>query len=170
MRRWLCSVLVLAGCVDNSAGDPPPGEEVGFEDLDSPGFFCGLFRDEAWLIVDEADIDGLEADCPDGPDTAALRTTLAATDPADALVVFTLAKGGCVGEHDIVSVYRDGDTVRPWIWQADSSYGRPRTACTADLGEAIEVLRVDGAGDAADAALHIGTYNPDLPGAPALPG
>lgn len=169
----LLSALTVA-CVDNSGGPPPPGEPIDFQPvfLESP-LSCQLFQDAAFLLRRGEPLDDFLDECAAASGSAALAELEAEVDAlADeaGLVVTVVQLGGCIEEHAIVSVYRDGDTLRPWVLKGDSAYGREGVGCPADIGEAIEVLRVIDRGGATTAEPHIGIYNPDLPGAPPLPG
>jgi len=173
-----CSFAALTGCVDNSGGPAPEGtelEEFSPAAGDAGGLFCEFFRDDAFLLVDRAAVEDFFANECAGNEAAVedeLATIADGLEEGEALVVVSIQLGGCLGEWGVHGFYEseDGSTVTAWVLRADSSYGRTNWACTDDIGGAIGVYRVMGAADATEADIVIGTYNPDLPGAPAQPG
>jgi hypothetical protein len=116
----------------------------------------------------------LDSDCSQADQAAGdeLVATADALEDTEAIVILSVQPGGCLGEYGVFGFYLSEDeaTVTGWVKRSDSSYGRQNVGCNADIGEAIEVWRVLGAAGASDAAILVGTYNSDLPGAPALPG
>ena len=178
LRPLLALLLlpILVGCPDNSGGPPPAGTELEeFSRAASPagGIFCDLFRDDAFLWHDAAEVQAfLDRDCTNADPTAAdeLLATAGALATGEALVGVSVELGGCRGEFGVVGFYLDDVTVTAWVLRGDTSYGRPNTACTTDLGGAFEVWRVTGAAAGSEAAILVGTFNPESPGAPALPG
>lgn len=174
----LLALLALPACstVDNTGGPPPEGSALAFEVLDAPdGFWCQAVIDDAALITDEASIDALIDACEvdvDGVQTQARQDLLDALnggDPGDVLVYAEGSAGGCIGQAWIEDVTLDGDVLRPWMLKEDSSYGRYDVACTADFGLSTHLVRVSGAEEATSAELHLGIFNPELPGAPSAP-
>ncbi len=172
------TALGLAGCPDNSGGLPPDGtalEEYTSAALEAGSLFCGQFTDDAFLIHDGAEAQAfLDSDCTQADQAAAdeLVATADALEEDEAIVILSIQLGGCLGEYGVFGFYLSDDesTVTGWVKRSDSSYGRQNVGCNADIGEAIEVWRVMGAAVATDAAILVGTYNAELPGAPALPG
>jgi hypothetical protein len=164
--------FALTGCVDNSGGEAPAGEATDFEiAIESPDLACGSFEDSAHLIAEDADVDTFLEACDEilsENSTIAddLRAELALLDEGQALVIISAVLGGCLGDWQIEAVHIDGETLRPWMLKADASYGRRDVGCTADIGQAHQVLRVDGAAAATSVELTVGIYNPNLPGAP----
>ena len=166
--------FALTGCaVDNSGGEPPAGETVEFEvAIANAGFFCEDTSDAAHLIKDEAGIDAFIEACGEEVlgDEATIEedliAELALLEDGQALVLVSAELGGCLGPWAVDSVYMDGEILRPWMLKGDSAYGRTDMACTADIGQDHQVLRVDGAAAATSIELTVGIYNPDLPGAP----
>jgi hypothetical protein len=173
----LCGALLwgMAGCtpVDNSGGDPPPGQLIPFTAVALPQFFCGHFADRAELVLDDAAADGLVDDCPenageDGPVKDSLKTLVADADEGTGLVVVFAQLGGCITDASVVGFYRDGDLLHTWIKRADVSHGDGDMACPADIGEKIVGYYVEGAQDVSGVDVVVGTFNPDRPGAPEL--
>jgi hypothetical protein len=182
MRQPILPALCLAalvGCapVDNSGGEPPTGDPLGFEVLTPPGdLFCDALADSAALMVDEAGIDAMLEACSvsfDGAENPQPRADLVAAldagDAGDVLVYAVGSAGGCIGEAWIEDVTLDGEVLRPWMIKEDSSYGRVDVACTTDYGLSNHLVRVSGAEAATSAELHIGVFNPELPGGPESP-
>jgi hypothetical protein len=172
-RAFLLAPLLVAGVagclVDNSGGPPPPGTELEFEPQALAGT-CGTFRDEAFLVRDQASLDAFFTACPI-PDDArpAWQDAVAGLAAGDVLVYVNVQQGGCLGEHGLVGAFLDGTTLHAWLLRSDLSYGST-PACTADIGEAAQSMLVHGAADATAADVVVGTFNQSLPGAPALPG
>lgn len=167
-------VVVASACVDNSGGPPPPGERVEHEPvfLESGGLSCLRFVDDADLIATAADVDAFQAEC-DGMSDAAeteLRALVDALEGDDRLIIVSITLGGCIADTAIMGVYLDDTVAHVHVLRGDTSFGRGDVACTADIGELVEIIRVHGIADATSADVEIGTFNPDLPGAPALPG
>ncbi len=134
--------------------------------------FCGFFSDRADLIRDEDAVDDFLAnDCveADGSGQQELSDAVHELQPGTQAIVVTVQLGGCLGDFEVRDFYEqdDGDLVA-WVLRADSSYGVPDTACTADLGEAVEVWHLEGVDEDATAEVLVGTFNPDLDGAPTL--
>lgn len=170
----LASLLLLVACteLDNSGGQAPDGTPLSFEVIDAPaGLACGNWADTAILIRNAADVDDFLEGCaaldvvPDGV-REALLTELDETTQGDALLIATVALGGCLGDYSFDGVFLDDDLVRPWLLKEDASYGRPDVACTADIGEAIHLLRAVDADEAMAASIEVGVWNPELPGGP----
>jgi hypothetical protein len=164
--------FAMTGCADNSGGAPPAGEAKTFEiAIESPDLACGTYEDAASIIVTDADVDAFLAACEaiiedDATIVDDLRAEVADLTEDQALVVISVVLGGCLGDWQVEAVHMDGDTLRPWIYKADSAYGRNDIGCTADIGEAHTILRVDDAASATSIEMTVGVYNPDLPGAP----
>ena len=168
------ALLLLAACVplDNTGGPIPEGTPLSFEVLAAPdALSCGNYQDTALLLRREADVDDFLEGCAslDGVPEA-LRDDLLAdldeTAEGDALLVATVVLGGCLGDYSFDGVYLDGDLLRPWLVKQDSSYGRPNTTCTEDIGEAIHLIRAAQGADAMVASIEVGVWNPELPGGP----
>lgn len=173
----LLLALALPACVvtaDNSGGPPPEGEPVTFEILDAPqDFWCQAAVDGAILVSDEVSLDALLDGCEvplEGADRDTVRQDLLDAlnggEAGDVLVYAEGSAGGCIGQAWIEDVTLDGDTLRPWMLKEDSSYGQVDVACTADWGLSTHLVRVSGAEDATSAELHLGVFNPELPGGP----
>ena len=171
-------VLLLTGCVDNSGGPPPPGIDLEIEHplIEVPSVFCETPDDEAMLLDDMTDADAWLAGCQEGTARDELRTqietTITGLDANARLIAASIVGGGCVGGWSLFGIHLDDTTLRPWILKEDTSYGRSQVACTADIWWQTDywLVRGDGVGDADAVELWVGVYNPDLPGAPALPG
>ncbi|MCP4867699.1 MAG: hypothetical protein GY898_03160 [Proteobacteria bacterium] len=162
----IASLSLLAACSDvrpdNSGGPPPEGDALEFAVLeDAPALFCGIFEDEAdidaWLEACEASEEG---------DRDAILGELEALNDDESLVLVSVVLGGCLGQTNLQAVHLDGDVLRPWLLKADSAYGKDNVGCTADIGEQIYVLAVQDEQASTSAEVHVGVYNPDLPGAP----
>jgi len=174
----VAAVLLGAGCVDNSGGEPPAGtelEEFTPVSLDAGGLFCDSFQDGAFLVHDGIEAQAfIDSQCTNADPAVAAELVSTADDLEDteAIVVLTIELGGCLGEYGVFGFYLsdDGDTVTGWVLRGDSAYGRQSVACPADIGQATEVYRVMGTADATQADILVGVFNPDLPGAPAMPG
>ena len=177
---WTCRLALAAltlapllGCADNSGGPPPEGTELtGPTRAESVGtsLACDLFRDDAFLWHDAADVQAfLDADCTNADQAVAgdLLQTADTLADGEALVGVSIGLGGCLGAFEVQGFYLAEPLVTAWLLRADSSYGRNNVACTTDIGGAFEVWRVPGAAVATEAELMVGTYNPELPGAPA---
>jgi hypothetical protein len=170
----LMSLVVLAhvttGCapVDNSGGPPPAGDALELELLDLPGT-CGTFQSDAFLVKDQATLDAFFASC-DIPDAsrAAWQTAVDALAADEGVVYANVQLGGCLGAFAIEGAFLDGTTVNAWVLRQDFAHGKPNTACTDDIGEGAASMKVTGVGAATDAALTIGDFNPELPGAPQI--
>ena len=166
------SLVFLVGCdhVPNDAGDIPPGEWVDYEFRGlSDELSCGSFSDSAFLIEDEADIEHAMSQCDFGAPALAeeLRASLAeAAEYGQVLVFLTVAYGGCVRGHDLPVLALDGDTLRPWLIKDTSAYGRADAACTADLGEQLDLLTIEATMGAGTVELTVGEWNSDLPSSP----
>lgn len=172
---WGVALLGALGCpgIDNSGGLPPGGEELEWERVGYPSLFCDDFTTRAVLLTDAAATASWIAGCgaTDGDDpTAMVEAALAENGPDDVLVAVHVTVGGCIAESGLVGMYLDGTVLRPWVLVGDSSYGQDGAACPADIGLSIELARALGGATATSAEVKVGTYNPDLPGAPALPG
>ena len=166
-------LALLVGCstIDNSGGPPPAGDSIEYTQLalQDVNFMCGSFTDAAALLTDEADVDEWLAGCFE-EDPSEMRGALLAeiADLADdeSLIVADVVLGGCVEDFEVMDVALDDDVVRPWILKEDISYGRTDIACAAIIGEALLLLRVADERASTAAELHVGTYNPELPGGP----
>lgn len=168
--------LLLTGCADNSGGPPPDGESVEvFTPLspDAGGFFCDFFGDAAFLVRDATEAQAFfDDECP-GADATAQQQFVEAADgllEGEVIVIVSVQLGGCLGEWGVHGFYRDEDEVTAWVLRGDSAYGKQNVACTADEGGAIQPYLLEDVSGVTSAAIEVGTYNPDLPGAPAQPG
>ncbi len=168
----LASVSLLAACtVDNSGGPPPEGDSISFTQLDltDADFMCGAYGDDAAIISDEATVDEWLAGCFD-EDPSEMRdhllTEIDALADDESLIVADVVLGGCTQDFELLDVAIDDEIVRPWIVKHDTSYGKQDVACTADIGEQILLLKIADDRAATAAELHIGVYNPELPGGP----
>jgi len=163
---------LAAGCIDNSGGPPPPGDKLEYERVSFLGMACGRYQDKAWLIEDQAGLDAYWGGCEfiANDDRQTVEAAVADLAEGDVLLGLDVELGGCIGETAFMGAYKEGDTLHAWLLKGNSAYGRGDVACTADIGEAHEVVRVFGAGEVADVDITVGIFNPDLPGAPALPG
>lgn len=170
----LASLSFAVACVDNSGGVPPAGERVEHETvfLDGGGIFCQIFDDEAFLLTADTDVDAFKVACTelDATKEARLRELVDELTGDEALVIIIIGLGGCIHEAAVMGVYIDDTVAHAHVLKGDTSYGVANAACTDDIGEAVEILRIDEKRTATDADVHVGIYNPDLPGAPALPG
>lgn len=172
----LLAPALLVGCVDNSGGPPPDGESVeAFSPmyLDAGGFFCDFFRDDAFLVRDRAEAEAFFADeCPSADVDAQeeLGEAAGALAEGEAIVVVSVQLGGCLGEWGVHGFYRAEDEVTAWVLRGDSAYGRQGADCNADIGGAIQPYLLEDVPGVTSAAIEVGAYNPELPGAPAQPG
>lgn len=158
------------GCapVDNSGGPPPAGDELDIEVLALPGT-CGTFQSDAFLVKDQATLDAFFASCNIAEAARAeWQTAVDALADDEALVYANVQLGGCLGAFAIEGAFREGATVNAWVLRQDFAHGKENTACTDDIGEGAASMKVTGAAAATDAALTIGDFNPELPGAPQL--
>ena len=161
----------LAACVSNDGGLPPEGEPISFSIVDrDQSFFCGFFEDSAVLIEEQADIDAVVAACSEEAGIAGLGSFLAqamaGSTESESLVLVTVALGGCIEAYDLVAVHLDGEVLRPWLLKDDSAYGVPDSACTDDIRETVELLRVGDGAVSNSSELTVGVWNSDLPGSP----
>lgn len=171
----------LVGCglgVDNSGGEPPAGTDVSLEkrtELTDLEPCWGASQDEAALLDDEAAVDAWLADCQND-DTAPMRTALLdvinGLGAQERLVGVRVVLGGCVQQWSLFGIYHDIDALNVWVLKEDTSYGVPNAACTDDIGWDGDYWIAAEAdfSEVTEATLTVGLYNPDLPGAPALPG
>jgi len=164
-------VCTLCACdpLANDGGDLPPGAFADFAILDVPAdLHCGFFEDGVVAIRDQEDVDEVVAACAEEADGLAsfLAEELASTSHDQQLIFITVGLGGCIAGHDLPIVALDDGVIRPWLLKNNTAYGKPEVACTADVGEALELLRVDEAGEATSAELTVGVWNSELPGSP----
>ncbi len=173
-------LLALTGCagVDNSGGEPPPGTDVSIESplgLDAISPCVGGGQDCALLLDDEAAVDTWLAECA-SQDTTAQRDALVAAiddlDDSQRLVGVRVVLGGCVQQWSFRGIYLDDNRLNVWILKEDTSYGLASADCTDDIGwdEGYWIAAEADVSAVTEATLTVGVYNPDLPGAPALPG
>ncbi len=174
MKHLLLASLFLVGCVDNSGGEGPPGEDVSIE---SPGWEADPGAcpgpEEAVLLQDANDVDLWMTDCDQDPAKRnALLDVISGLDASRRFVAARIVLGGCVQAWDFMGINQDGETLHVWVLEEDTSYGRANAACTDDIGWA-EGYWIAAEGDvdqATGASLWLGVFNPELPGSPALPG
>ncbi len=159
--------------IARAPGAPPAGDALTFEILAAPDdFFCEGFVDDVALMADEAGIDAMMDTCQvlledaEADIRADFVDALNGGEAGDVLLFVEGSAGGCIGEAWIEDVHLDGDVLRPWLLKEDTAFGIPDAACTADWGVSLHLVRVSGAEDATSAELHLGVFNPDLPGAP----
>ena len=86
----------------------------------------------------------------------------------EVLIYANVQLGGCLGAFAIEGAFLEGTTVNAWVLRQDFAHGKPNSACTDDIGEGAASMKVKGAAAATDAALTIGDFNPELPGAPQI--
>jgi hypothetical protein len=172
--RALLLLILLSACVDNSGGDPPPGEDVSVE---APGWESDpaacMGPEEAVLLTDEASVDAWLEECFEvGDQRQVLLDVIAGLDDSRRFVAARVQLGGCIQNWDFMGLRQDGTTIQVWVLKEDTSYGRQNVACTDDLGWGVGYwIAAEGdVADATDANLWLGTFNPDLGGAPPLPG
>ncbi len=126
------------------------------------------------LLDDEAAVTAWMADClgNDGVRESVLLSLVSDQSDQKRLVGVRMIIGGCVRSWDLMGIYHDGDALNVWALLQDQSYGIPDAACTDDLIFDEQYFWVTEGDYSAvtHAALFTGTYNPDLPGAPDLPG
>ena len=163
------SLITAAGCsqVDNSGGEPPPGDALQFTVTGEPAAFCAG-ADAARFIDAQEDIDawidGCQAENEETRDQ--LEEALANLADDESLVIVSAQLGGCIGEFTVSGAFLEAETLHMWMHKEDYSYGRAGSACTADIAEGHALVVVEGASEALDIDLTVGRYNPDLPGSP----
>jgi hypothetical protein len=161
-------VLAVTACapIDNSGGPAPAGESLAFEALTLPGT-CGDFQSAAFLVKDQATLDAFFVACPiPEASRAAWQTALDALVDDEVLVYANVQLGGCLGAFSVKGAFIDGTTLNAWVLRENTAHGVDNAACTDDIGEGPASMKVSGAAAATDAALTVGDFNPDLPGAP----
>lgn len=173
----LALVATSLACADNSGGEPPPGTDVALEvpaDVADISCVSGGNQGAAALLQSEADVTAWLEGCTDVSPATRAALIAAAQESGDdkKLIGVRVGLGGCTRDWSMMGIYHDDDTLNVWALLHDSSYGGGQAACTDDF------FSQDGywfaaEGDFAavtDAALVTGVFNPDLPGAPLLPG
>ncbi len=174
----LAASVTAAGCppIDNSGGPAPDGEPLEIAIVTSSlGVTCADAEDTAVLLDDLAAVDAFVAGCTDGASTvreatAALDAAVASSYDGERELVLPLASGGCLSVLHLFEIRldepQDGDPVlRPWVLRGDESYEAESDCAPAETQQVI-VARAADAAAGESVALTIGTYNPDLPGAP----
>ena len=163
------SLITAAGCsqVDNSGGEPPPGDALQFAVTGEASAFCSG-ADAARFIDAQEDIDAWIDDCQaENEETRdQLEDALANLADDESLVIVSAQLGGCIGEYRVSGAYLEDETLHMWMLKEDYSYGRVDAACTGDIGEGHALVVVEGAEEALNVDLTVGRYNPDLPGSP----
>jgi hypothetical protein len=170
--------VLLAACIDNTGGPPPPGEELEVETIEAPPLFCDSEGDRSAVLNDQNDVDAWLADCDDdgtgskeslGQD---LLTALSGLGSDSRLIAARIVGGGCVGGWDLMGIYLDGITFHPWVLKADTAHGRRDVACPADIWweDGFWIAIGPSVAFGSEAELWVGVYNPNLGGGPALPG
>lgn len=179
MRRLItASLLALSlaalGCdpVDNSGGPPPDGDKLEWERVSFLSIGCQRYGDAARLITDQPGLDTYLDGCSalSNEEQATVDGALADLGDDDVLLGLDFLLGGCIGETAFMGAYKEGSTLHAWYLKGNSAYGVENAACTADIGESHEMVRVLGAGDVEEVDVKVGEFNPDLPNPPALPG
>jgi hypothetical protein len=175
----LLTVLAFAvgalGCppIDNSGGTAPDGDPLTFQTVvESLGVMCAEREDSLALLDDSAAVDDFLADCVDGEATVAdvtetLDSAVLISYDGERELVVVAAFGGCLTELDLfqIRLNEDDPILRPWLLRGDESY-EAESDCAAPDTQRVMLLRAADAGAATSASLTIGTYNPNLPGAP----
>lgn len=169
----LAAALVLVAC-DNSGGEAPAGTELAIEST-GWGFIEPCFggTDDAALLDSVEDVQAWMEPCG-APNDAKLNqivNTMNALPDDKKLVAGRVTLGGCFGDWYLRGLYQDGDTIHVWLLKEDTSLNQ-NTGCDADIGW-DEGFWIAAEGDVATATtgeLHLGLFNPELPGAPASPG
>lgn len=169
------AALPLTACVDNSGGEGPPGTDVSIEapGWDSDPQACPG-AEGAWLLDDDTSVDAFLSECFDEVPGKrdALLDVVGGLDANRRFVGVRIVLGGCVHQWDFMGMKQDGAVLRPWVLKEDTSYGRANAACTDDIGwdEGFWIAQDGDVGSVTSAELWLGSFNPELPGAPALPG
>lgn len=171
------SVLLVAGCVDNSGGGPPAGDDVSLEvPGEIPGSPCPSLvagGHEAALLDTPAAVEEWLAGCDPVDEDRRAALVSAVEDAGDKkLIAVRMVLGGCARDWSLMGLYHDDDVINVWVLVADTSHGVSGAACTDDIfwDEAFYYAAEGDFSAVQEAAILAGIYNPDLPGAPALPG
>jgi hypothetical protein len=174
MRLLLLLPLFLFGC-DNSGGPAPSGTELAIEST-GWGFIEPCFGgdDDAALLDSVAAVTTWLDPCgaPNVEKQNQIVNTMSELDGTRRLMAARIVLGGCTQDWHLAGLYQDAATVSVWILKADTSLNSANAACTDDIGWA-EGYWIAAEGDLATATtgvLHLGSYNPAQPGAPASPG
>lgn len=163
------SLITAAGCsqVDNSGGEPPPGDVLQFTVTGEASAFCAG-ADTARFIDAQEDIDAWIDDCQaENEETRdQLEEALASLADDESLVIVSAQLGGCIGEYTISGAFLEDETLHMWMLKEDYAYGRANASCPMDDAQEHALVVVEGADEALDLELKVGRYNPDLPGSP----
>jgi len=154
--------------IDNSGGEPPPGDELSFRFIAQTGNIGGV--DDATLVTaaNVSDTDACRSSFGEDAELPFCGDALAELQDDERLVVVRMQLGGCLGPGlGVDGAYIEGETIHMHVIKSDYAYGRVDTACTDDLGASAHAIAVKGAEGATEAAVTVGVYNPELPGGPA---
>ena len=162
--RWLAPLL-LAGCVNNSGGEPPPGDPVGGFELILDSLACVEAGNRGEFIETVADANAWVQPCVDGPQRNTVQERLI-SEVADlsgtaGLVAIDVPLTGCEQGLELVDLYLDGTTLRPWLLKRDTAWGREGNECGI-TGSAQTYFLMQGADRVDTIGLWIGRYNPDF--------
>jgi hypothetical protein len=162
----------LGGTFDNTGGSPPSGDPLSFEELSLQlDVFCLDSLEGPLLVREDADVpllEGFEGCRLDLLED--LRGSIDSLAADEALVLGTLQLGGCTRSFELMDVFLDDTTVRPWVLYHDTTLGSAEpVACTLDLLIEPLLLKVGGVADATDVELHEGSINPNRPRVPDAP-
>ncbi|MCP4498982.1 MAG: hypothetical protein GY822_03320 [Deltaproteobacteria bacterium] len=178
LKSVLFMVLLgaLAACTDNSGGASPAGDDVSFSSAGLDDLFsCFAGEQEAALLDDENAVDDWLSNC-EADDSVnvkeAILTEVEGLDDGERLVAVRMIFGGCVQQWHFMGIRQEADVLHAWVLREDTSYGIANAACTDDLGmsERYFIVSDGDVATATSADLVVGVFNPNLPGAPALPG
>ena len=174
MRILLLLLPLLSfACIDNSGGEAPSGTDLSLSAAGPSIGTCTDFSGDAIALLDsEAAIDTWLSGCPNeaAAISAALVPVLDELADGERLVAIRIGLGGCVQDWHLRGLFLDATTINAWALKADTAFGRGEQPCTDDIGVDERYVIAGGAAAAREAKLTIGRYNPDLPGAPLLPG
>jgi hypothetical protein len=169
--------LLIAGCppVDNSGGFAPDGDDLPFQSVaEDLGVTCSSLEDSAVVLDSLDEVDVFLAGCADGAET--VRSAAATLDSAvgnsfegEREFAIVSAHGGCIRSSRLELVRLDLEasppTLRPWLLRGDAGF-ETESDCAAPTSSRVSVHRAADAAAAEAVELTVGTYNPDLPGAP----
>jgi len=163
--KKLLGVLALAGCVNNSGGEPPPGEAIGGYEIILDSMACVEAGNRGEFLQGVIDVNRWVAPCVEGIESASVMSRLVSevADLGDdgGLLAMDVELTGCEQGVELIDVYLDGSYLRPWILKRDTAYGRDGNDCGI-TGSTQRYFLVQGASRIDTIGLWIGRYNPDL--------
>lgn len=180
----LCTTIVVvvavAACADTTGDDPPAGDrptgiEVAVEvPANLPEMRCNVAEPIAALLETEDDIDAWVDECVAVDETryAALMGAAAESSNDKKLVAVRMGLG-CDQDWSLQGIYHDEDTLNVWVLRHDPNQWGIVNTCSDDVDSGTNAYWFVTGGSLAtvtDVTLTVSVSNPNLPGAPLLPG